>query len=161
MSQGSHQWSEAHKKMGGVDLSDQMNLYHKLAKNSFKWWKKIVFDLLLTAVVSSHILHLLTAVVRSHILHLLTAVVRFHILHLLTAVVRSHILHWSSAVVKSDFWLQLTEQWLEGYERHSVAPGKPSTAEDTPLRLWMTLHGASWEVDRMCNVHRVSNVHRV
>ena len=108
---GQHGQREVHKpaaieaynqNMGGVDRNDQLNSYHVLAKKSFKWWKKVFFHLLLTAITNAHILHRSSAVVK---------------------------------LSSSDFRLQLAEQLLEGYERRSVMKGRPSTADDTPLRL--------------------------
>ena len=39
------------QKMGGVDRSDQLNSYYALMNRSMKWWKKVFFHLLLTAVL--------------------------------------------------------------------------------------------------------------
>ena len=56
----------------------------------------------------------------------------------ITAISNASIMYQSSAVVKltnSEFRLQLAEQLLEGYERHSAARGRPRAVEDAPLRL--------------------------
>ncbi|GFQ94141.1 rho guanine nucleotide exchange factor 10-like protein [Trichonephila clavata] len=43
------------KIMGGVDLADQMANVYKLNRKSCKWWKKVFFRLLISAVVNSWI----------------------------------------------------------------------------------------------------------
>ena len=57
---------------------------------------------------------------------------------LLTSVTNAYILHRSSEaelLTSSDFRLQLAEQLVEGYERRNVMRGRPSSSEETPLRL--------------------------
>ncbi|GFR14276.1 rho guanine nucleotide exchange factor 10-like protein [Trichonephila clavata] len=43
------------KIMGGVDLADQMTNVYGLDRKSCKWWKKVIFQLLMSAVVNSWI----------------------------------------------------------------------------------------------------------
>ncbi|GFX33405.1 rho guanine nucleotide exchange factor 10-like protein [Trichonephila clavipes] len=43
------------KIMGGVDLADQMANVYELDRKSCKWWKKVCFRLLMSAVVNSWI----------------------------------------------------------------------------------------------------------
>lgn len=43
------------KIMGGVDLADQMAHLYELDRKSCKWWKKVFFRLMMTAVVNSWI----------------------------------------------------------------------------------------------------------
>ena len=57
---------------------------------------------------------------------------------LLTSVTNAYMLHRSSEaelLTSSDFRLQLAEQLVEGYERRNVMRGRPSSSEETPLRL--------------------------
>lgn len=42
--------------MGGVDLSDQKICLYDFDRRSTKWWKKVFYKLLMTAVVNAHIL---------------------------------------------------------------------------------------------------------
>jgi hypothetical protein len=44
------------KKMGGVDLSDQIIQYYDILRKSVKWWKKVFFHLFNLLVVNSYIL---------------------------------------------------------------------------------------------------------
>ncbi|XP_035227557.1 uncharacterized protein LOC118199804 [Stegodyphus dumicola] len=41
--------------MGGVDLSDQKICLYDFDRRSTKWWKKVFYKLLMTAVVNAHI----------------------------------------------------------------------------------------------------------
>ncbi|GFQ70869.1 piggyBac transposable element-derived protein 4 [Trichonephila clavata] len=43
------------KIMGGVDLADQVANVYELDRKSCKWWKKVFFRLLMSAVVNSWI----------------------------------------------------------------------------------------------------------
>lgn len=45
------------KAMGGVDKADQLAVYYCFQRKSIKWWKKVFFWLLETAVVNSYILY--------------------------------------------------------------------------------------------------------
>ncbi|GFT31484.1 f-box DNA helicase 1 [Nephila pilipes] len=45
------------KIMGGVDLADQMANVYELDRKSSKWWKKVFFRLLMSAVVNSWIVY--------------------------------------------------------------------------------------------------------
>ena len=45
------------KKMGGVDVSDQIIQYYTILRKTVKWWKKMFFHLLSLALVNSYILH--------------------------------------------------------------------------------------------------------
>ena len=57
---------------------------------------------------------------------------------LLTSVTNEYIIHRSSEaelLTSSDFRLQLANQLVERYERRNVMRGRPSSSEETPLRL--------------------------
>ena len=43
--------------MNGVDLADQHALYYSFIRKTVKWWRKVVFWLVETAVVNSYILY--------------------------------------------------------------------------------------------------------
>ncbi|XP_068209199.1 piggyBac transposable element-derived protein 4-like [Palaemon carinicauda] len=43
--------------MGGVDLGDQMITLYDLDRKSKKWWIKVFFRLLMTAVYNAHVIH--------------------------------------------------------------------------------------------------------
>ena len=45
------------KKMGGVDLSDQITQYYEVLRKTVKWWKKLFFHLFNLAIVNSFILY--------------------------------------------------------------------------------------------------------
>ena len=49
--------AEYNKYMGGVDLADQLVTYYGFEHRSLKWWKKLFFFLMETAVVNSYILY--------------------------------------------------------------------------------------------------------
>lgn len=44
-------------KMGGVDRSDQMIAYSKIAVKTLKWWKKVFFHMLSMVVLNSYIIY--------------------------------------------------------------------------------------------------------
>ena len=48
------------QNMGGVDLNDQLNSYTNIIRKSMKWWKKIFFHLLVTAMSNAYIMYKLT-----------------------------------------------------------------------------------------------------
>lgn len=48
------------QNMGGVDLNDQLNSYSNIIRKSMKWWKKIFFHLLVTAMSNAYIMYKLT-----------------------------------------------------------------------------------------------------
>lgn len=52
--------ADYNKFMGGVDLSDQKICQYDFDRRSTKWWKKVFYKLLMTAVVNAHILFLET-----------------------------------------------------------------------------------------------------
>ena len=57
---------------------------------------------------------------------------------LLTSVTNAYIIHRSSEaelLTSSDFRLQLDNQLVERYERRNLMRGRPSSSEETPLRL--------------------------
>ena len=43
--------------MNGVDIADQHSTYYSFLRKTVKWWRKLFFWLLETAVVNSYILH--------------------------------------------------------------------------------------------------------
>ena len=54
--------------MNGVDLADQNAVYYSFIRNTVKWWRKVAFWLLETAVVNSYILYTKTVPApKSHI----------------------------------------------------------------------------------------------
>lgn len=48
---------EYNKKMGAVDKADMISGFHECARKTTKWYKKVFFHLLDTAVLNSHIVH--------------------------------------------------------------------------------------------------------
>ncbi len=48
---------EYNKKMGAVDRADMVKCFLECARKTRKWYKKIVFYLLDTAFLNSHIFH--------------------------------------------------------------------------------------------------------
>ena len=47
--------------MGGVDKCDQLVLYYIYAHRSYKWWKKVFFNLLDVSIVNANILYNMVA----------------------------------------------------------------------------------------------------
>lgn len=43
--------------MNGVDIADQHSVYYSFIRKTIKWWRKLFFWLLETAVVNSYVLH--------------------------------------------------------------------------------------------------------
>lgn len=45
------------QNMRGVDTSDQLNKYYDLSRKTMKWWVKLLFYLINTAVTNAYILY--------------------------------------------------------------------------------------------------------
>jgi len=48
---------EYNRHMGGVDLSDQMVSYYSFSHRTVKWWRRVFFHLIDTAIVNAYILY--------------------------------------------------------------------------------------------------------
>ena len=90
--------------MNGVDLADQNAVYYSFIRKTVKWWRKVAFWLLETAVVNSYILYTKTVPApKSHIVfrrllieslasrHIVSAPPRPHVGHIVSAPPRPHV----------------------------------------------------------------------